>query len=178
MSDVKKPAEPERNPGPSSAGPGGTGSGPAGGGTVKQTPPARDPAAEAAALAAFEAEEAGLAKQDAPVRPADPPATPDAKAEAALEAALAAKRKPAATVETKPAVAPETAAPVVTGGEPAKPMTDLGPALPKPPVVMFDKVTKVYGSGSSAFTAIKDVTFKIEDHPGRGEFVSILGPSG
>ena len=127
MTDVKKPAAP-----------GGTGSGPAGGGQVKETPPARDPAAEAAALAAFEAEEAGLAKQDV------------------------------------------AATPVVTGGDKLgeQKMAKLGTPLPKPPVVMFDKVTKTYGSGSSAFTAIKDVSFKIEDYPGRGEFVSILGPSG
>jgi len=39
-------------------------------------------------------------------------------------------------------------------------------------------VTKTYGRGSGAFTAIKDVSFAIEDYPGRGEFVSILGPSG
>jgi ABC-type nitrate/sulfonate/bicarbonate transport system ATPase subunit len=171
VTDVKKPSAP-----------GGTGSGPAGGGQVKETPPARDPAAEAAALAAFEAEEAGLAKQDlAPAKPHEPPATPDAKAEAAIDAAIAAKRRPPeveAKVEAKPAtpVDPGEAKPVVTGGEPK--MADLGKPLPKPPVVMFDKVTKVYGSGSSAFTAIKDVSFKIEDHPGRGEFVSILGPSG
>ena len=165
MTDEKKPADP-----------GGTGSGPAGGGTVKPTPPARDPAAEAAALAAFEADEAALGAQDAPIRPADPPATPDAKAEAALEAALAAKRQPKADAAAPPVEA-KPAAPVVTGGAPVT-MTELGPALAKPPVVTFDKVTKVYGSGSSAFTAIKDVSFKIEDHPGRGEFVSILGPSG
>ena len=42
------------------------------------------------------------------------------------------------------------------------------------PVVTFEKVTKTYGS----FTAIKDVSFRVDDHPGRGEFVCILGPSG
>ena len=42
----------------------GTGTGPAGGGSVAPTPPARDPAAEAAALAAFEAEEKELATRD------------------------------------------------------------------------------------------------------------------
>ena len=49
----------------------------------------------------------------------------------------------------------------------------LAPAAPVP-VVQFDKVTKTYGK----FTAIKDVTFRIDDHPGRGEMVPILGPSG
>jgi NitT/TauT family transport system ATP-binding protein len=47
-----------------------------------------------------------------------------------------------------------------------------------PPVVVFDKVTKTFGEGKGAFTAIKDVSFTIEDAPGRGEFVVILGPSG
>jgi ABC-type nitrate/sulfonate/bicarbonate transport system ATPase subunit len=57
-------------------------------------------------------------------------------------------------------------------------MVPLGAPLTKPPVVAFDKVTKSYGTGRGAFTAIKDVSFAIEDYPGRGEFVSILGPSG
>jgi len=47
-----------------------------------------------------------------------------------------------------------------------------------PPVVQFEGVTKTYGTGPDAFTAIKDVTFTVWDHPGRGEFVAILGPSG
>ncbi len=55
---------------------------------------------------------------------------------------------------------------------------ELGAPLEKPPVVEFRNVTKVYGSGSDAFTAIKNVNFAIKDYPGRGEFVSILGPSG
>jgi len=54
-------------------------------------------------------------------------------------------------------------------------MAPLAPApADQPPVVMFERVTKRFGD----FTAIKDVTFSIDDHPGRGEFVSILGPSG
>jgi len=59
----------------------------------------------------------------------------------------------------------------VTGGEPI--LAPLAPAT-LTPIVVFDKVTKTYGR----FTAIKDVTFRIEDHPGRGEMVPILGPSG
>jgi ABC-type nitrate/sulfonate/bicarbonate transport system ATPase subunit len=48
-----------------------------------------------------------------------------------------------------------------------------------PPVVEFAGVTKTFGAGTSrASTAIRDVTFQVDDHPGRGEFVSILGPSG
>ncbi|MBW2733833.1 MAG: ABC transporter ATP-binding protein [Deltaproteobacteria bacterium] len=47
------------------------------------------------------------------------------------------------------------------------------------PVVVFDKVTKTYNVGKAdEFTAIKDVTFTVEDIPDKGEFVSILGPSG
>jgi NitT/TauT family transport system ATP-binding protein len=46
---------------------------------------------------------------------------------------------------------------------------------PNPPVVIFDRVTKTYDNG---FTAIKDVSFVVEDIPGKMEFVTILGPSG
>ncbi|HET8538483.1 MAG TPA: ABC transporter ATP-binding protein [Anaeromyxobacter sp.] len=53
------------------------------------------------------------------------------------------------------------------------------PAAPeRPPVVRFRNVTKRFGEGAKAFTAVQDVTFTVEDHPGRGEFVAILGPSG
>jgi len=45
----------------------------------------------------------------------------------------------------------------------------------KPPVVVFDRVTKTYDNG---FTAIKDVSFVVEDVPNKMEFVTILGPSG
>jgi NitT/TauT family transport system ATP-binding protein len=115
--------------------PGGTGTGPAGGAPVVQTTPARDPVAEAAALAALE-EEDGAGHASA---------------------------------------IPEPVTPRVSGGTKMEP---LGAPLVKPPVVAFDKVTKTYGTGPDAFTAIKDVSFAIEDYPGRGEFVSILGPSG
>jgi ABC-type nitrate/sulfonate/bicarbonate transport system ATPase subunit len=129
--------------------PGGTGTGPAGGEPVKPSTPARDPAAEAAALAAFEDRERRVAEVDLPAasRPAPAPA----------------------------AAPPEPAAPHISGGTK---MDSLGPPLTAPPVVVFDKVTKTYGTGPGAFTAIKDVSFTIEDYPGRGEFVSILGPSG
>jgi ABC-type nitrate/sulfonate/bicarbonate transport system ATPase subunit len=137
--------------------PGGTGTGPAGGEPVKQTTPARDPAAEAAALAALEAEEQRLAEVDLP--------TPRAKAPEA----------PAAEARPTADAAPHPVGRQISGGVK---MAPLGPPLTKPPVVAFDKVTKTYGRGPGAFTAIKDVSFAIEDYPGRGEFVSILGPSG
>lgn len=55
-------------------------------------------------------------------------------------------------------------------------LADLRPALPiRPPIVEFEHVTKTYEDG---FTAIKDVTFRVEDLPGKGEFITILGPSG
>jgi NitT/TauT family transport system ATP-binding protein len=48
-----------------------------------------------------------------------------------------------------------------------------------PPVVEFRKVTKTYNpGGANEFTAIKDVTFVVEDLPSKGEFVCVLGPSG
>jgi len=58
-------------------------------------------------------------------------------------------------------------------GAPPEPAAQ--PASAPPPVVQFDHVTKTYDDG---FTAIKDVSFTVEDLPGKGEFVAILGPSG
>ena len=51
------------------------------------------------------------------------------------------------------------------------------PVMPPsaPPVVLFDRVTKTYDNG---FTAIKNVSFVVEDIPNKMEFVTILGPSG
>jgi NitT/TauT family transport system ATP-binding protein len=48
----------------------------------------------------------------------------------------------------------------------------------RPPVVEFKQVTKIYGEGPGAFTAIKDISFTVEDLPGHGEFIAMLGPSG
>jgi ABC-type nitrate/sulfonate/bicarbonate transport system ATPase subunit len=46
-------------------------------------------------------------------------------------------------------------------------------------VVEFRGVTKTYNAGEhNAFTAIRDVTFAVEDLPQKGEFVGVLGPSG
>src|SRR5688572_29405629 len=52
------------------------------------------------------------------------------------------------------------------------PKTPVSPALP--PIVEFKNVTQRFGD----FTAITDISFRIEDHPKRGEFVGIIGPSG
>ena len=43
-----------------------------------------------------------------------------------------------------------------------------------PNIVDFERVTKRFGT----HTVIRDVTFTVEDLPGKGEFVAILGPSG
>jgi NitT/TauT family transport system ATP-binding protein len=49
----------------------------------------------------------------------------------------------------------------------------------RPSVVEFRKVTKTYNPGlPNEFTAIRDVTFVVEDLHEKGEFISILGPSG
>ena len=47
------------------------------------------------------------------------------------------------------------------------------------PVVEFSNVTKTYNAGgANAFTAIKDVSFVVQDKPDAGEFIGVLGPSG
>jgi NitT/TauT family transport system ATP-binding protein len=62
-----------------------------------------------------------------------------------------------------------------------RPGKDTNPAKSpsSPPVVEFKNVTKTYNAGKrNAFTAIKDVSFVVNDKPGVGEFVGVLGPSG
>jgi ABC-type nitrate/sulfonate/bicarbonate transport system ATPase subunit len=49
------------------------------------------------------------------------------------------------------------------------------PAPCPPPIVVFDRVGKTYADG---FTAIRDVTFTVEDTPDKMEIITILGPSG
>jgi len=52
------------------------------------------------------------------------------------------------------------------------------PAL-RPRIVEFKTVSKTYNLGATnEFTAIRDVTFAVEDLPAKGEFVCVLGPSG
>jgi NitT/TauT family transport system ATP-binding protein len=53
------------------------------------------------------------------------------------------------------------------------------PDTPLPRIVEFRQVAKTYNAGQrNAYTAIKDVSFFVEDLPGRGEFICVLGPSG
>ncbi|MGV8041947.1 MAG: ABC transporter ATP-binding protein [Thermoanaerobaculaceae bacterium] len=47
------------------------------------------------------------------------------------------------------------------------------------PIVEFRNVSKTFNPGTpQEFTAIKDVTFCIEDKPDYGEFIALVGPSG
>lgn len=49
----------------------------------------------------------------------------------------------------------------------------------QPHVVQFINVTKTYNGGQpNAYTAIKEVSFVVEDLVGKGEFICVLGPSG
>jgi len=66
--------------------------------------------------------------------------------------------QPAAAPSAAPAAAAPAAAPKTPG-----------------PIVVFEKVSKTYENG---FTAIKDVTFTVDDKPGVPELITILGPSG
>jgi len=48
-----------------------------------------------------------------------------------------------------------------------------------PPVIEFKDVSKVWNPGTPKETAaLKDLNFRIDDIPGKGEFIAILGPSG
>jgi|WetSurMetagenome_2_1015567.scaffolds.fasta_scaffold17438_2 NitT/TauT family transport system ATP-binding protein len=48
-----------------------------------------------------------------------------------------------------------------------------------PVVVEFREVTKTFNPGQpQQFTALKGVTFRVEDEPDFGEFVALVGPSG
>ena len=57
--------------------------------------------------------------------------------------------------------------------------TPAGARANLPTVVEFRGVTKTFNPGQPAqFTALKDVTFLVEDEPDFGEFVALVGPSG
>jgi NitT/TauT family transport system ATP-binding protein len=47
-----------------------------------------------------------------------------------------------------------------------------------PIVVSFRNVTKSFGDGPEAKVAVQDVSFEVEDLPGKGELVCLVGPSG
>jgi NitT/TauT family transport system ATP-binding protein len=113
-----------------------------------------EPVDPVAASKALEELEASFAAEAASPSPA-PSAEPSPEPSPAPKPTPAPAPKPTPKVEA-------TAKPVAKAPE------------PHPYVVEFTNVTKSYGR----FTAIKNVTFKIPDHPKRGEMVSILGPSG
>jgi NitT/TauT family transport system ATP-binding protein len=52
----------------------------------------------------------------------------------------------------------------------------LPPSLPE--IVRFDNVTKIFGEGPNARTAIQDVSFVVHDLPAIGELIALVGPSG
>ena len=72
---------------------------------------------------------------------------------------------------------PEPIPPVDSKGssQPAAPATVPAAPAPRPPVVQFTDVSKVYDNG---LKAVHDITFTVEDRPDKGEFVCVLGPSG
>jgi NitT/TauT family transport system ATP-binding protein len=45
-------------------------------------------------------------------------------------------------------------------------------------IVSFENVTKRFGAGAAAFTAVQGINFRIYDIPEVGEFICVLGPSG
>ena len=48
-----------------------------------------------------------------------------------------------------------------------------------PPVVEFRNVTKTFNAGTrTAYTAIQDISFVVDDLPDQGEFITMVGPSG
>ena len=52
-------------------------------------------------------------------------------------------------------------------------------AAPAAPVVEFSDVSKTFNPGTPrAFTALRDLSFRIDDKPAYGEFIAIVGPSG
>ena len=61
----------------------------------------------------------------------------------------------------------------------ARPVSVNPAEVREPHVVEFRDVTKTYNPGrSNEFTAIRNVTFVVEDLVDKGEFICILGPSG
>jgi len=64
----------------------------------------------------------------------------------------------------------------VTGGSELASLTEAGDS---PPVVEFVGVEKTYNPGTRrAYTAISDLSFRVDDTPGFGEFIALVGPSG
>ncbi len=77
-------------------------------------------------------------------------------------------------MSTEPAATPVPETPAAA----AAPAASAPAPSARPHVVEFRGVTKTYGEGPKAYTAIRDVSFVVDDKPDHGEFVAILGPSG
>ena len=74
---------------------------------------------------------------------------------------------------------PETQSPAAKVG--IGEVLDLGRSRPAelPKIVELRRVRKTFNLGQpNEFTAIRDVSFVVEDLPDKGEFIAILGPSG
>ncbi|RCK81085.1 MAG: putative ABC transporter ATP-binding protein [Candidatus Ozemobacter sibiricus] len=53
------------------------------------------------------------------------------------------------------------------------------PVNPRPPVVTFRNVSKVFNPGTPLeFKALENINFSIDDLPDVGEFIALIGPSG
>jgi NitT/TauT family transport system ATP-binding protein len=79
--------------------------------------------------------------------------------------------------ETSPTPVPTETTPVGIGR--ILPHVRTAAELAGPPVVELRQVTKTYNAGQpNAYTAIKNVSFVVEDLANKGEFICVLGPSG
>jgi NitT/TauT family transport system ATP-binding protein len=73
----------------------------------------------------------------------------------------------------------ESTQPMSAGTAPELPgKTPEQAAKPRLDVVIFKNVSKVFGHGAAAKTAVTGVSFAVEDLPNAGELITIVGPSG
>ena len=138
---------------------------------VKQTPAAPDPAAAADPAAHPEVVVTHQTATERLVVPLDAPSAPPlptAPATGGVRKWLKRLRRAEAEDQAHhtAAISPATVREVVA--ESAMPSA-------APPIVEFRSVTKTYADGHCA---VKDVSFRVDDLPDMGEFVTILGPSG
>jgi NitT/TauT family transport system ATP-binding protein len=87
---------------------------------------------------------------------------------------------PEAARQDRP-VAPEAGVPVAPEARQPVAPEARQPVAPeaRQPIVEFEGVEKTFHPGTPrAFTALTDVSFRIDDVPGYGEFIAIVGPSG
>ena len=129
----------------------------------RRAPARRDPAAEAAALAALEAE-----PRPSSCRRADElPRAAATDLGRCARAAPTRRPKPRSRLPYRSPASPAARGPMDAARRAADEARRSSCSTRSP-----------RATAGPGFTAIKDVSFTIEDYPGRGEFVSILGPSG